>query len=53
MNTNNNNNNSIPEYNWNDIARENQKLPEGNWFLWMILAGRGFGKTRRNSLNCK
>ncbi|MDR2075215.1 MAG: terminase family protein [Holosporales bacterium] len=40
------NNNNIQEYNWDDIARENQKLPEGNWFLWMILAGRGFGKTR-------
>ena len=31
---------------WRDLARDNQKLPEGDWFLWMILAGRGFGKTR-------
>ena len=31
---------------WNDIARDKQKLPKGNWFIWLILAGRGFGKTR-------
>lgn len=41
-----NNNQFIQKYNWNDIARQNQKIPDGNWFLWMILAGRGFGKTR-------
>jgi len=27
-------------------ARKNQLLPEGAWVLWVILAGRGFGKTR-------
>lgn len=27
-------------------ARENQKMPEGDWDTWLILAGRGFGKTR-------
>jgi predicted phage terminase large subunit-like protein len=32
--------------NWQDIARDKQKIPEGDWFLWMIMAGRGFGKTR-------
>lgn len=31
---------------WHSIARENQRLPEGNWNIWLILAGRGFGKTR-------
>lgn len=31
---------------WDVLARENQKLPSGNWFAWLILAGRGFGKTR-------
>ncbi len=41
-----NNNQLISEYDWNKIARENQKIPKGDWFLWMILAGRGFGKTR-------
>ena len=30
-------------------ARPNQLAPEGNWSTWMILAGRGFGKTRSGS----
>ena len=31
---------------WEQIARKNQLMPEGNWRIWMLLAGRGFGKTR-------
>ncbi|GHU10552.1 large terminase [Alphaproteobacteria bacterium] len=31
---------------WERIARPNQLAPPGNWNIWMILAGRGFGKTR-------
>lgn len=31
---------------WESIARKNQLAPPGNWSVWMILAGRGFGKTR-------
>jgi len=32
---------------WPFLARENQRLPEGtDWNHWLILAGRGFGKTR-------
>jgi phage terminase large subunit-like protein len=27
-------------------ARPNQLAPEGDWSTWLILAGRGFGKTR-------
>lgn len=27
-------------------ARENQTEPKGDWNTWLILAGRGFGKTR-------
>jgi phage terminase large subunit-like protein len=27
-------------------ARENQKPPEGEYFIWLLQAGRGFGKTR-------
>jgi predicted phage terminase large subunit-like protein len=27
-------------------ARESQLLPAGNWNTWLILAGRGYGKTR-------
>lgn len=28
------------------LAREKQLPPEGDWRIWLILAGRGFGKTR-------
>lgn len=31
---------------WNELARDNQKMPSGNWNIWLIMAGRGFGKTR-------
>lgn len=31
---------------WPRYARDNQRLPEGDWRFWLILAGRGFGKTR-------
>jgi phage terminase large subunit-like protein len=31
---------------WDFWAREEQKLPAGDWQTWLILAGRGFGKTR-------
>jgi len=34
------------DYNWAKQARENQRVPKGDWTTWMILAGRGFGKTR-------
>jgi hypothetical protein len=34
------------EYNWSFWARPNQLLPPGNWLTWLLLAGRGFGKTR-------
>ena len=27
-------------------ARPNQLAPPGDWFVWLVLAGRGFGKTR-------
>lgn len=33
------------KYNWLHNARANQ-LPQDNWHTWLILAGRGFGKTR-------
>ncbi len=33
-------------YRWDFWARPNQIAPEGNWNTWLILAGRGFGKTR-------
>ncbi|MEW5724776.1 MAG: terminase family protein [Thermodesulfobacteriota bacterium] len=31
---------------WELIAREEQLAPPGRWLTWMVLAGRGFGKTR-------
>lgn len=31
---------------WGAIARPEQVQPEGDWRTWLILAGRGFGKTR-------
>ncbi|CAB4140372.1 COG5323 Uncharacterized conserved protein [uncultured Caudovirales phage] len=33
-------------WHWPFFARPNQLPPDGNWSNWMILAGRGFGKTR-------
>ncbi len=35
-----------PRYNWTLHARPSQLLPEGDWFAWVVLAGRGWGKTR-------
>ena len=40
------------ERGWRTIARENQLPPEGNWSVWLLLAGRGFGKTRVLSEMC-
>ncbi len=31
--------------------RNKQLLPKGDWFTWLILAGRGFGKTRTGAEN--
>lgn len=37
------------KYAWEFWARPNQKEPAGDWVYWVILAGRGFGKTRVGS----
>jgi len=34
------------KYHWPFWARPDQMQPEGNWITWLILAGRGWGKTR-------
>lgn len=34
------------ESGWESVARPNQLPPPGNWSIWLLLAGRGFGKTR-------
>ena len=31
---------------WRVWARPSQLPPEGSWRVWLLLAGRGFGKTR-------
>jgi phage terminase large subunit-like protein len=33
-------------WHWHLRARPEQCAPEGDWRVWMIMAGRGFGKTR-------
>lgn len=39
-------------YDWEFWGRENQQWPEGDWLTWLLLAGRGFGKTRTGSEAC-
>ena len=34
------------ETDWSWWRRSDQCPPEGDWHVWMLLAGRGFGKTR-------
>jgi len=38
------NNNEIKD--WHEIARKEQLIPKDWHWIWLILAGRGFGKTR-------
>ena len=38
-------------YDWEFWARPNQLIPPGDWFLWLLLTGRGFGKTRTGAEN--
>lgn len=33
-------------YDWEFWARKDQLPPGGDWFYWVVLSGRGFGKTR-------
>ena len=33
-------------YDWSLWARDDQRPPPGDWIYWLILAGRGAGKTR-------
>lgn len=39
-------NESAPHKEWKDIARPEQLPPPGDWKIWCVVAGRGFGKTR-------
>jgi len=38
---------------WEATARPEQRMPEGDWFGWFIMAGRGFGKTRTGAETVK
>jgi len=40
---------ALLKWDWNFWARPNQKAPPGLWNTWLVLAGRGFGKTRMGS----
>ncbi|KHS41641.1 DNA-packaging protein [Novosphingobium subterraneum] len=33
-------------FDWRTWARENQLAPDDDWRVWLVMAGRGFGKTR-------
>jgi phage terminase large subunit-like protein len=33
-------------FHWEMFARQEQLPPAGDWRIWLIMAGRGFGKTR-------
>ncbi|PCI59480.1 MAG: ATP-binding protein [Kordiimonadales bacterium] len=37
---------AVLAYDWQFWARETQLAPPGSWTHWLMLAGRGFGKTR-------
>lgn len=34
------------DYQWSNLARPEQLAPPGDWRVWLVMAGRGFGKTR-------
>lgn len=34
------------KYDWSFWGRPDQLTPEGDWTTWLVLAGRGFGKSR-------
>lgn len=40
-------------YSWQAQSRPNQRIPLGDWVTWLILAGRGWGKTRTGAETLK
>lgn len=40
-------------YDWSVWARPDQRLPDGNWFVWALISGRGAGKTRTGAETVK
>jgi predicted phage terminase large subunit-like protein len=39
-------------YDWQAWARPSQRYPRGDWDIWLLMAGRGFGKTRVGAEFC-
>ena len=37
---------AVNNQDWWVVSRPEQKTPEGDWTVWLILSGRGWGKTR-------
>ncbi len=37
------------KWHWQFWARKNQRTPQGAWNTWLVMSGRGFGKTRIGS----
>jgi len=31
---------------WDSFARDDQRPPKGEWLIWLLMGGRGSGKTR-------
>jgi phage terminase large subunit-like protein len=40
-------------FDWDRMARSTQRLPAGSWRNWLILAGRGWGKTLTGAQTCR
>jgi phage terminase large subunit-like protein len=40
---------ALLQYDWSFWARPSQMPPDSDWSIWLLLTGRGFGKTRAGS----
>lgn len=41
------------KYDWSLYARPDQLAPDSDWLVWLLLAGRGAGKTRAGAEYCR
>ena len=41
------------KYAWGAVARPSQLPPPGDWLTWLIMTGRGWGKTRTGAETCR
>ena len=39
------------KYDWSFWGRPDQQMPAGDWFVWLMMTGRGWGKTRTATEN--